>query len=194
MNWVGRAADPAVTRQRLLAAAEAEVGERGIAATSLDAVAKRAGLTKGAIYSTFGSRAELILAMVDALPHPEIDVEASDPALVDAEALGTQLARAADEAPEQVFLLLELMAQAHRDAGLHLRMTQRVTESERRVRDRLVAQLGAGTEEAKALAVRFHAQLVGLWAMRALLGPDRVPDSAFIDVVRDLGAAVERRA
>jgi AcrR family transcriptional regulator len=53
------------TRERLLNAAETLFGDRGIHQTSLDQIAAAAGLTKGAIYANFGSKKELIAAILD---------------------------------------------------------------------------------------------------------------------------------
>src|SRR3954471_7516339 len=50
------------TRERLLEAVGELRAERGWAACSLQAVARRAGLTTGAVYSTFGSRGALLAA------------------------------------------------------------------------------------------------------------------------------------
>ncbi|HEY2653800.1 MAG TPA: helix-turn-helix domain-containing protein [Solirubrobacteraceae bacterium] len=57
-----RAQSAARTRARLLAAAERVLFERGFHAASLEAVAEEAGLTKGAVYSQFESKADLFLA------------------------------------------------------------------------------------------------------------------------------------
>src|SRR3954471_10591191 len=50
------------TRERLLVAVGELRAERGWTACSLQAVARRAGLTTGAVYSTFGSRGALLAA------------------------------------------------------------------------------------------------------------------------------------
>src|ERR687892_525768 len=50
---------------RLLDAAETVFIERGYHATTVGAVAARAGLTTGAIYSRFGSKADLSLALIE---------------------------------------------------------------------------------------------------------------------------------
>jgi AcrR family transcriptional regulator len=52
----------ALTRSRLLAAAERVFFERGFHGASLEAVAEEAGLTKGAVYSRFENKADLFLA------------------------------------------------------------------------------------------------------------------------------------
>jgi AcrR family transcriptional regulator len=57
-----RAESAARTRSRLLAAAQRVFFERGFQGASLEAVAEEAGLTKGAVYSRFESKADLFLA------------------------------------------------------------------------------------------------------------------------------------
>lgn len=63
------AADPAVsrrrqhTRERLLDAAFGLFAEEGVDATSIEAVCERAGFTRGAFYSNFESKHELLLAL-----------------------------------------------------------------------------------------------------------------------------------
>src|SRR6201996_8183593 len=54
------------TQARLIEAAYAEVAENGFAAASLDAIARRAGMTKGAIYSNYRDKAQLLMAVRDA--------------------------------------------------------------------------------------------------------------------------------
>jgi AcrR family transcriptional regulator len=54
------------TRAALIAAALEVVAAKGFAAASLDEIAATAGMTKGAIYSNFSSKAELLLAAMGA--------------------------------------------------------------------------------------------------------------------------------
>ncbi len=54
------------TRAALVAATLEIVAEKGFAATSLDEIAARVGMTKGAIYSNFEGKAELLLAAMNA--------------------------------------------------------------------------------------------------------------------------------
>lgn len=54
------------TRGRLIQAARDMIAERGFHRVSLDAIAARAGLTKGAFYDNFHSKDELFLAVVGA--------------------------------------------------------------------------------------------------------------------------------
>lgn len=57
------------TRAYLLDAAEAVFAARGFHEASLDEIAEAAGFTKGALYSNFGSKADLFLAVVDRRQH-----------------------------------------------------------------------------------------------------------------------------
>ncbi|MDM4763864.1 TetR/AcrR family transcriptional regulator [Galbitalea sp. SE-J8] len=60
-------------RERLLAAAAALFAQRGIAGASLDDIAASAGFTKGAIYSNFATKSELIVALMDHLTTAQLD-------------------------------------------------------------------------------------------------------------------------
>ena len=51
-------------RERVLAAAEREFLERGYREASLAGIANRAGFTKGAVYSNFASKQDLLAAML----------------------------------------------------------------------------------------------------------------------------------
>ena len=57
--------DPAATRDALVAAATAEMAEKGIDGASLDAICARAGFTRGAFYVHFRDRDDLIVAVVE---------------------------------------------------------------------------------------------------------------------------------
>nr|WP_243848853.1 TetR/AcrR family transcriptional regulator [Lysinibacter cavernae] len=53
------------TRERLMDAAYEEFSERGVPATSVEAVSERAGFTRGAFYSNFSSKEELFVALME---------------------------------------------------------------------------------------------------------------------------------
>lgn len=63
-RWPARTAVKERNRDALLRAARELAAERGFAGTSVDAVAERAGLTKGAVYSIFGSKVELFVELL----------------------------------------------------------------------------------------------------------------------------------
>lgn len=57
-----------VTRSRILTAAAQVLAEKGIQRASLDEIAGRAGLTKGAVYSSFATKDDLVLAVLSMRP------------------------------------------------------------------------------------------------------------------------------
>ena len=61
LPWAQRRAH---TRERLLAAARESIAAKGFHRASLDEIAQRAGLTKGAIYDNFASKDELFVGVV----------------------------------------------------------------------------------------------------------------------------------
>src|ERR671936_541012 len=58
------------TKTDLVEAARAVFLRRGFHTASLDEIAEEAGYTKGAVYSSFGSKDELFLAVLDDLFRP----------------------------------------------------------------------------------------------------------------------------
>jgi AcrR family transcriptional regulator len=63
---LGRSESQAATRASVLAAAEAAFSERGYDRAGIEEIASRAGFTKGAVYSNFGSKEELFLEVTAA--------------------------------------------------------------------------------------------------------------------------------
>ena len=62
--------EAAETRNRILDAAERVFSERGVSHTSLEDIAKAAGVTRGAIYWHFKNKSELFTAMVNRVTLP----------------------------------------------------------------------------------------------------------------------------
>lgn len=58
----------AATRGKLLEATLAVIGEKGLHGVSVDGVAKRVGVTKGAVYDNFESKDAMIVAALASLP------------------------------------------------------------------------------------------------------------------------------
>jgi AcrR family transcriptional regulator len=131
-----RAADrpPGFTREQLLKAAADVFAEAGFEAASLQSIAARAGVTSGAIYRHFASKADLLLGVVEealhALPLSE-RLEAgevlaardfarmvslyADPALATLRRLAIEIHAAASRRPEAKALLLAFNERIHRD-------------------------------------------------------------------------------
>jgi AcrR family transcriptional regulator len=116
--------------QRLLDAAAAEVADHGYAGTSLQAIATRAGLSRGAVYWNFKSKPELFLALLDErIDEPVRELlrftETAPADQPTAAAISQGLARLiADQAP-LIMLLFEHWAAAVRDPALRDGFNQR---------------------------------------------------------------------
>jgi AcrR family transcriptional regulator len=161
-----RAERSARTRSELLAAAERRFFVHGYHGTTLDDIADEAGYTKGAVYSTFKSKAGLFLALFDQVmarrlddlrallaPHP--DDESRFRALAE---------RPADERNTQ-FLLLAMEFWTH------------------------AAREPAVLEQFSARYRRFRAELADLGPQESPLGTDRW---AIVTLALANGLALER--
>ncbi|MBL0372775.1 TetR family transcriptional regulator [Rhizobium sp. KVB221] len=67
-------AEAAETRSSIIASAERVFYDKGIAETTLEDVARDAGVTRGAIYWHFANKTELLLALYDSAPMPHEDM------------------------------------------------------------------------------------------------------------------------
>jgi len=78
-------AEAAATREALLDAAEEVFLEKGVACTSLEQIARHAGMTRGAVYWHFRNKADLFQAMLGRvrMPFQELVAEIGDPSLVE---------------------------------------------------------------------------------------------------------------
>lgn len=78
-------AEAAATREALLDAAEEVFLAKGVARTSLEQIARHAGMTRGAVYWHFRNKADLFQAMLGRvrMPFQELIEEIADPSLVE---------------------------------------------------------------------------------------------------------------
>lgn len=150
MVRVSRAEAVAETRSRLLEAAASEFAEKGYAGASLDAIAERAGRTKGAVYSNFESKAELFLALLDRhLASGYADIEARLASARSAEELVEQMrdpATLAFKRDRETFLLMwEFRLYALRNPAVGARLAERLSTGRAAIAeliDRSLSQVG----------------------------------------------------
>lgn len=164
------------TRIALLTAAERLWAERGIHGASLDDIAAAAGLTKGAVYSNFAGKTDLLLALMERITSgrtgPDVCDELSA-AVEDADHGGRSSPRhSTDDGPRRLTLLLvEFWLYGMRDYAAGWRIAD--WYADRR------AQLASELEPADGIAPADRATLTmaldfGL-AFQHLLDPARVP-------------------
>jgi AcrR family transcriptional regulator len=181
----------AETRARLLSAAAGLFADQGVDAVSIDAVAEAAGRTSGAVYSHFGSKQGLLLALLDSWKDSILTVLLAEVAVT--ESPEGQLNAVWDNVStgdESGWSLLEheLWLRAARDREVADVIRVRNAEA-RRFSARLLdgwakafdAHPAAQSEE---LAVLVKGLLIGL-AMQQRLEPAAVPDGL---AVRGLSA------
>ncbi|MBB4662268.1 TetR/AcrR family transcriptional regulator [Conexibacter arvalis] len=121
-----RSARKAATRARLLEAAARVYAARGFAGATLDDVAEEAGLTKGAVYGHFGSKGNLLAALMDEYLAAEI---AEQVALFSRDETtwkrpfsgADSWMEELDEAPDAFRLLVEFWLAAGRDEAMRER-------------------------------------------------------------------------
>lgn len=124
------------TRERLIAAALEVVVEKGFVAASLDEIAARAGMTKGAIYGNFAGKSDLMFAVAASQslslePAPARGASLAEQLRAAANALVALLPRAGGlqrlNAEFQIYALTDPDLRA-RSAAVHLAGFDRLTE------------------------------------------------------------------
>ncbi|MFD0901687.1 TetR/AcrR family transcriptional regulator [Actinomadura sediminis] len=185
------------TREALLAAAERLWAEHGIHGASLDDVAAAAGLTKGAVYSNFTGKTDLLLALLERFTGDRLGTGFRDglhpaepaPALPEPDA-GRRAGRARpspeppDGARRIALLLVEFWLYGMRDYAAGWRIADWYAERRALLARDLPERDGIAPDDRAALAVALD---VGL-AFQHLLDPARVPARLY-DTARALALA-----
>lgn len=179
------------TRLLILDAAITVFGERGIAASSLNDVAAAAGLTKGAVYSSFASKDDLVLALMEHHAAQRLAASlaavsaAGDPHVI-VQSVSRVLVQEMHSDAAWHRLLAEYFAMSYRDTRIKEALRERRGEARAAVRRGLdsVAELldfewPLPTEE---VAVLFFALSNGL-AVESGIDPDAVPDDLLAKVL-----------
>lgn len=190
MGRLRRAEQVERNREVVLSAAKRVFLGRGYAGASVDAISEEAGFSKGVVYSQFGSKADMFLALLER----RIDERAAENRrvvgdLAGADAVRALLAAAARDAAEEpgwARLLVEFRLSAGRDPVLN----GRYAEAHARTLDALVSLLEglhrrAGREP--AVPLRSMAELVvgvgSAVALERLANPDALADADLTHMV-----------
>jgi AcrR family transcriptional regulator len=195
------------TRAQLLEAAGRVYARRGFDGATLDEVAAEAGFTKGAVYSHFGSKENLLLALSGEQRTAEL---AEQLLLFDRDQASAERPRAGSarwmellhEEPDRFRLFVELWVRAQRDERLRETLAGGVEE----LREMLAGFAAAGAADSgieanpevdRQLANVFAALVMGMGII-TLLDEDAVPPSLLGDalslMVRALEADPQARA
>jgi AcrR family transcriptional regulator len=183
------------TRAALLEAARDVIREQGYERTTLDEVARRAGMTTGAIYGNFKNRDELFIALGNAYwapVRPHVRPGATFAEAMQALASAT-LAAAKDRAPVAVGRLTGL-AYTLRNDDLRARV-QAVTKDSYEFGAEWLRTFDARElpMPAERLVCVIHALIEGL-VMQRILTPALCPDEVFYAAFAALAHEPDRRA
>jgi AcrR family transcriptional regulator len=168
-------------REAVLAAARRVFLSKGYAGATLDAIAEEAGFSKGVIYSQFGSKADLFLALLER----RIDDRDAEHQRIAAERPGAEgirallWAEAQDQVAEQEWarLLVEFRALAARDPVLSRRYAKahtRTVQALASILERLHQQAGLQPAVAPRSMATFLLALRSGLLMELLAGPAAV--------------------
>jgi AcrR family transcriptional regulator len=176
--------------------------ERGLERASLDAVARHAGFTKGAVYANFESKEDLFLSMLDARFAERL--QELDRILSSEEDPDTQAREAAaafmtalESEPEWERLFFEFAVHAARDEEFRVELVARY----RRLRERIAELLARraerlGIEPAippAQVATMTFAMANGI-ALERMLEPDAVPDGLAPEMMAAFFSGLRARA
>ena len=171
----------AETRQRLLEAATALIAERGVAGTSIDALAEAADRTSGAVYAHFGGKEGVLVALLDELKDAVAAaiLEESDAGDDDDQHLAVLWRNFVAPPPlaGDVWVLLEheLWLYACRNPEARPLVAARYETARRGIADAVVADGDDGDESDDAVGTLLIALMIGL-EMQRRLDPAAVPD------------------
>jgi AcrR family transcriptional regulator len=180
------------TRRALVAAALEVITAKRFAAASLDEIAARAGMTKGAIYSNFSGKAELLLAAMDArglaLSAPRPAAETVEQELA---AMAAQLVELVHRAKGEETFLAEFNLYALSDPEIRKGVGAAYADGFDHTADYL-AQLPGATMPARHLAVALQCVALG-FMVQSFLTPDEVTDAVIVETMQALAEGLSRR-
>ncbi|MGH9030966.1 MAG: TetR/AcrR family transcriptional regulator [Acidimicrobiia bacterium] len=181
-------------RARVLAAAREVFLRRGFHAVSVDEIAEAAGFSRGVVYSQFGGKADLVLALLEV----RIAERAEQNRALAADLAGVEGVRAIaaagatdhEDNAEWVLLLLEFRVHAARDPELSARYAALHRRTVAELADTLAGLYArAGVDPPRPVRTLAHAMLAiasGIpleWQVdRSALGDDTTPVEVFAPV------------
>jgi AcrR family transcriptional regulator len=184
------------TRAKLLDAAALVIGEKGLDRTSLEEVAARAGMTRGAIYGNFKNKEELFLGVAEIRWKPIIPPSLKSGATLKARmrALGEAVVAAVPERRANAVGALSFYIYALTHEDLRSRIAQMNAEIYRWAEERLLQAIPASKLPMPAAQfVRVvHAVTEGVLALR-FLTPELISDEVVIAAFEALAGGVGYR-
>lgn len=168
------------TRTALLQAAQRLWAERGVHGASLDEVAAAAGLTKGAVYSNFTGKTDLLMALLERYTRDRLGAEVCDLVRETDRPLAERFHRVGEAYRNRIgtedarllaLLLVEFWLYGMRDYAAGWRNAQWYEERRAHLARHLADEGGIAAGDRAALAIALD---IGL-AFQHLMDPDKVP-------------------
>ena len=190
----------ALTRRRLIDAAESVFARSGFHGASVEEIVREAGATTGALYSNFTGKEDLFLALfeeriaTDMSEYSEI-VTTGSTLGEQARGVGDHWMRILRERPNYFPLLIEFWSYAIREPQLRERLGGRFAAL-RLGSTRMASEaaegwgISAGAEAGEYLALFITALGNGL-ALEKLVNPDAVPDALYGEILARVFQAFE---
>ncbi len=192
MSTDDRNADPRTSREQLLDAAANVFAERGYRGASVETIAAAAGVTKGALYWNFESKADLFFSLLEERVDQRLRllVDAAE-AIAGEETVTPLVSRevssVVDEERQIHLLTHEYWSLAARDPELGARYAARQKALRELISHALVAHHEATcvalTHDPMELATAVLALANGL-GMDRIIDPDAVPETLFGDILQ----------
>jgi AcrR family transcriptional regulator len=182
------------TRTELITAARRVFGRRGYHEATLDEVVEESGLSKGALYYNFESKADLFLALLEERIDERIGKldgliqdgpEGTRRSRGEIQAASVDFVRTLRQSREWRLLFLEFTAHAARDRHFRTEFAARATRMREALADLLRRAGYQGSLDPDTAAIVVAALANGL-AIEALINPDAVPDELFGTVLMTL--------
>jgi AcrR family transcriptional regulator len=177
----------AQTRERLIEAAARVFAEKGFATTSLDEVADAAGLTKGAVYSNFENKEDLVVAALRAHQDRQSgikDIATAAGTLEEQQAVAGRLfSESVAQERDAFLLLLDFTAYALRTPSVYADFLERHRAGRKEIAD-MIEEAGAGRDAKGFKTDAYRAALIfevvgnGI-ALEKLIDPEGVPNDLF---------------
>jgi AcrR family transcriptional regulator len=180
------------SREQLLDAAATVFAERGYQGASVEAIAGAAGVTKGALYWNFDSKADLFFSLLEERVDQRLRVLAAAADAIAGEETVTplvsrEISSLADEERQLHLLTHEYWALAARDPELGKRFAERQRSLRELIARSLVAHHEATsvalTHDPLELATAVLALGMGL-GMDRIIDPDAVPETLFGEILQ----------
>ena len=189
------------TRARLFEAAAEVFAEHGIGGATIEQIASAAGFSRGAFYSNFATKDELLLAMFE--DHCERSTQAAlalleaHPEAVDfVEALRDQHHREGDPLHNNPMLQIELILHVARVPAQRPALAERLQTMRKVIGEMAVSSLRAAGFEREVDPLELGSLLMALedgFLLHRLIDPDSTPPDAFFESIRQLQEIALRR-